>query len=270
MEPDRDEVYERIPWETLERKSNDRQWLVYALAGAVTLGALAYSFMKNQPVPGPPASEPPASTAPVAATAPTPLTPSTLVSPVVMAEADLFAVDPERLADQAAAYAEWFVIEYFLVDGSEESATVLSSMLPQGVPLPEAPEGTQVFVDWARAQSVVQSGPTSFDVEVLVRSLVSSPDGGFTRLAPRVAIVSVGVGEDGGVSVLVPPTVAAMPAATSASMVLSPLPDDVRSQLEESHGQVVGGAQLEDGRWQVVVMIAGSDGVTRPVTVLFP
>jgi hypothetical protein len=53
-------------------------------------------------------------------------------------------------------------------------------------------------------------------------------------------------------------------------MVLSPLPDDVRSQLEESHGQVVGGAQLEDGRWQVVVMIAGSDGVTRPVTVLFP
>ena len=35
MEPERNEVYERIPWETLEEKKPDRQWLMLAVAGAI-------------------------------------------------------------------------------------------------------------------------------------------------------------------------------------------------------------------------------------------
>ncbi|HSK06208.1 MAG TPA: hypothetical protein VK990_01725, partial [Acidimicrobiia bacterium] len=49
MEPERNEVYERIPWETLEEKKSDRQWMTLAIAGAIVLGALAYSFMSNRP-----------------------------------------------------------------------------------------------------------------------------------------------------------------------------------------------------------------------------
>ena len=54
--PFRFEVYERIPWETLDKQSGDRQWLVIAVAGAVAVGALAYSFVKSQPAPSPPAA----------------------------------------------------------------------------------------------------------------------------------------------------------------------------------------------------------------------
>lgn len=49
MDQERHEVYERIPWERLERPSGDRQWMLIALAAAVAVGALAFSFMKNQP-----------------------------------------------------------------------------------------------------------------------------------------------------------------------------------------------------------------------------
>ena len=56
MESERNETYERIPWETLDEKKPDRQWLMMAVAGAVVLGAIAYSFMSNRPAPVPVAS----------------------------------------------------------------------------------------------------------------------------------------------------------------------------------------------------------------------
>ena len=49
MTEERNEVYERIPWETLEKKGGDRQWLLMAFAVAVVVGALAFSFMQSQP-----------------------------------------------------------------------------------------------------------------------------------------------------------------------------------------------------------------------------
>lgn len=121
MESEREEVYERIPWETLEKKGGDRQWMVYAIAGAVTLGALAYSFIRNQPLPPARADQSVVTTiaASTATTAGRPATPSSVASPVVVAEADLYAVDPERLVDRAAAHAEWVAVEYVSYDGSE-------------------------------------------------------------------------------------------------------------------------------------------------------
>ncbi|TDI36307.1 MAG: hypothetical protein E2O99_03760, partial [Acidobacteria bacterium] len=117
MDEERQEVYERIPWETLEKQGGDRQWLVVAVAGAVAVGALAYSFTKSQPapasVPNPVAA---AVTDPPVTMAIAPVT--TLQTPLVMAEADLYAIDPERIIDQAKALAEWFAVEYFAVDGS--------------------------------------------------------------------------------------------------------------------------------------------------------
>ena len=35
MEQERNEVYERIPWETLDQKKGDRQWIMFAVAGAI-------------------------------------------------------------------------------------------------------------------------------------------------------------------------------------------------------------------------------------------
>lgn len=267
MEPERQETYERIPWETLEKKSGDRQWIVYAVAGAVVLGALAYSFMRNQPVPPPVAessaatpSTVPATTTPSIASS----TPSTVASPVVVAEADLYAVDPERLVDQVIAHAEWVAVEYMAVDGSEQSREVLTSLLPRGTPLPESPDGVQVFVDWVRARSVTQTGPGSFDVGVLVRSLASGGDGGFVRQPPSLVSLSVEVAEDGMPRVTSVPALEPAVPGTPDELVLSQPPEDVVSDVE---GEVAGGVQRADGGWDLVVMLAGTDGVVRPVTI---
>ena len=137
MEPERQEVYERIPWETLEKKGSDRQWLLYAVAGSVVLGALAYSFIRNQPAEIPPpataeAASAAVSSVPATTTTAVPVAPqaSTVASPLVVAEADLYAVDPERLIDQAATHAEWFAVEFVAYDGSERSAKTLAGLLP--------------------------------------------------------------------------------------------------------------------------------------------
>ena len=268
MEPDRQEVYERIPWETLEKKGGDRQWMVYAVAAAIVLGALAYSFMRSQPTAAPPPPETvPAATAP-ATTARSNIdsTPSTVASPLVVAEADLYAVDPERLVDQAASHAEWFSVEYVGYDGSDQSQETLRSLLPIGLPLPEAPEDTQAFVDWARAKSVTQTGPTSFEVEVLIRSLLSTAESGFIRQPPTVMSVPVQIGEDGQATVAGVPAVVSVERGSPVELGLLEVPDDVASQVE-GQGDVVGGVQSGDGGWQVVVMAEWADGVRRPVLV---
>jgi len=191
MEEERHEVYERIPWETLEKKGADRQWLAYAVAGAVVVGALAYTFMQNRPIPAsdtfPVAVEQPVPPLAMIPTAPV----TTAAAPRVLAEADLFAVDPERLIDRAAAHAEWFAIEYFGIDGSAESAETLAGLMPEGIPLPEAPEGVQVFVDWVGAISVLEVESLIYDIEVVVRSLQSGSDGVFIRQPTRIATMTM-------------------------------------------------------------------------------
>ncbi|HEU4895344.1 MAG TPA: hypothetical protein VFT85_05865 [Acidimicrobiia bacterium] len=268
MEPERDEVYERIPWETLEKKGSDRQWLLYAVAGAVVLGALVYSFMRNQPV-----SMPPTTVAAVATSVPaiTPTTvmpapvPSTVVTPMVVAEADLYAVDPERLVDQAAAHAEWFAVEFVSYDGSEQSSRTLAGLLPGGVPLPEAPAGAQVFVDWAGAGAVTQTGPMTFDVDVMIRSLVSTGDGGFQRQPPRSLSVTVEIDEANGARVIGIPTMETVEPVAGTGLALTELPADVMASLDPSLGEPIGGIATPDGDWQVVVMEEGTDGVLRPL-----
>lgn len=269
MEEEREEIYERIPWETLEKQGGDRQWLVYVIAGALVLGALAYSFTRNQPpspevtvAEGSAASTVPATSDQTAVVTP----PSTVASPVVVAEADLFAVDPERLFDQAAAHAEWLAVEYVSYDGTKESAEVLKSLLPSEIPLPRAPEGTQVFVDWADAVAVTQISQTEFQVDVVVRSLVGHDDAAFVRQQPVRVSVNISLDEEGAPRVMQPPSVAVMDTVPPPNMGLTTVPEEVTATLAVE-GEVVGGRQTPDGDWQVVVMATGADGVKRPVTV---
>ena len=267
MEQERDEVYERIPWETLEKRESDRQWMVYAVAGAVVLGALAFSFMRNQPVPPPPEALATTTPTPTVITV-APTTPSTVASPIVVSEADLYAVDPDLLAARAASHAEWFTVEYVAFDGSERSAETLAALLPGGLPVPTAPNGTQVFVDWAGVRSITQTSPAHFEVEVLVRSLVSNGDPGFVRQPPLVALVEVTIGDDGEPRISGAPRVAAVEPGSPAQLSLIPLPEPVAAQLDSVSGEILGGMVREDGTWEVVVVAEGPDGVKRPVTIL--
>ncbi len=266
METERQEVYERIPWETLERQGGDRQWLVIAISGAVAVGALAFSFMRGQPVA--PALQEPAGAEVAAAVVPTSVPPAPVTAvqgPMLVAEADLYAIDPERLIDIVAGHAEWFAVEFFSIDGSDQSRATISGLLPQGIPAPEAPPGTQVFVDWVGVRSVAEVAPLTYEVEVLVRSLASHDDGAFERQPARSAIIEVLIGTDGVARVTSAPTVTALSPPTPQPGGLAVVPAHIVAQVA-GLGDPIGGEQLADGRWKVVVMVTGPDGVRRPET----
>ncbi len=265
--PDRSELYERIPWEHLERQASERQWLYVGVAGAIALGVLAYSFVKNQPV------QPTTEIGSVVTTAlepPQPLTESTpasgssVSSPIVVAEADLYAVEPERLAAIASAHAEWFAVEYFSVDGSAVSSETLRRLLPASVPLPEAPEGTQVFVDWVGTRQVAQIGEAEYDVDILVRSLVSTETLGFARQPVRLLRVRVRFEDDGQPRVATPPVSVELPSASPIDFELAEVPQDMAFTVPPGAAIVGGIPSWDDGRWRLVVMIEGIDGVRRP------
>ncbi len=265
MEPERDEVYERIPWETLERQGGNRQWIVYAIAGAVTLGALAYSFTRNLPVMPEEAAAPVVTTIPVATTAsPQESASATVAAPIVVSEADLYAVEPERLIDQVVAHAEWFAVEYMAVDGTEQSRAVLRSLLPEGIPLPEAETGVQVFVDWVRAGKVEQTSSDSFEVEVTVRFLTSSGEGGFSRRPPVSLLVPVSINAEGAPVVSGAPGMTVAQPAQPVAVSLAEVPPEVAEDV--AAGEVVGGVQTADGEWVLVVMTEDDSGVRRPVS----
>jgi hypothetical protein len=281
MEPERnlerDEVYERIPWETLEEKKPDRQWIVLAAAGAVVLGALAFTWTSSRAVPAPvttAAAPPPVSTAPVAAVPPAaPVAPATSVAPqapVLTAEADLYAVHPERAIDRAIAHAEWFAAEYLTVDGSEASRATLSALLPGGVPLPVAPEGSRVFVEWVRAMSVEEAGELAFRVTVLARTLAAAAGEDYVRQAPLRLEVDVSVA-NAAPQVTMAPVVAPASPGEAHQLQMSEVPEDVGATALQASGgtEVVGGVQEPDG-WRVIVIAPGADGVARPISVPVP
>jgi hypothetical protein len=274
--PERGEVYERIPWEMLDQKKGDRQWLVFAAAGAVVLGALAYSFMSNrsqavpavQPVatglPAPPAGSP-VPVIPVAPQAPIP------TSPVIVAEADLYAVDPERLIDSAVAHAEWFITEYFTLDGSVQHTETLAALMPVGIPHPTAEEGTRVFVESVAAVEVEELQPLHYEVGVLVRYLKAVGEEGYQRQPPMLATVGVVVGE-GGPRVTLPPQVAAVTPLEPVQPALTEVPTDVAALVPAQSGatEILGGTPRVGGGWTVVALVAGNDGIVRPISVIVP
>ncbi len=277
MEPERNEVYERIPWETLEEKKPDRQWLMLAVAGAIVLGSLAYAWTSSRAAPGSatttatlaqPSTVAATSAPAVSAVA---VTPAPAQAPVLTAEADLYAVHPERAIDKATAHAEWFVAEYLTVDGSEESRTTLSALLPAGVPLPVAAEGSRVFVEWVRSIGVEEIGELTYRVTVLARSLAAAGGDDYVRQTPLRFEVDVSV-TDSGPQVITPPMVGSTPVGEPHPLQLTDVPEDVAASAVQGSGgnEVIGGFQAADGAWQVIVMAPGADGVVRPVTVPVP
>lgn len=189
----------------------------------------------------------------------------------MVSEADLYAVDPERMVDQAIAHAEWFIAEYFTVDGSEEHRSTLESLMPAGVPIPPAPDGVAVFVESARAKSLVELDSLRYEVEVLVRYLVANGEDVYRRQAPVIANVEVAIG-DAGARVISPPILVEAPLPERELLVLGEIPAAV-ADAAGAMGQVteiVGGEQSADGTWRVVALMTGSDGISRPVSLRVP
>jgi hypothetical protein len=190
---------------------------------------------------------------------------------IVTAEADLYAVHPERVIDRAVAHAEWFVAEYLTVDGTDEGRAALTALTPAGVPLPAAGEGTRVFVEWVRASAVEEIGQLLYRVTVLARTLAAAANAEYQRQAPLQVEVDVSVAGDAPQVVMAPRVSPALP-GPAHQLALAPVPDEVgAAALQQSGGsEVVGGMQTPDGAWEVVVLAVMPDGVSRPVSVPVP
>lgn len=182
MEPeDRDtEIFERIPWEALERPSSSRWW-VYATVAAAVLAAVGFSAGGRMwaspetpvlsPVQGtvPTAADAvtaPAMAAPASVPVPAPASPVPSTTTVLLSEADLMAGPIDLGAVEAAGVAEWYVAGFFTRDGTEEAG--------------------RSFVDFARTVRVEWSATDAARVTVAVRRLAAPDDEPYQRLPPEV------------------------------------------------------------------------------------
>lgn len=160
---DRDvEVFERIPWESLEQ-NHDRRWLGYLLAGAILLTAVGVTIGRGTAAPAPVTVTPGTSVAVSPPTTGQPAEPVavTTTSPALWEEADLMALPVASLELEAAAVAEWFVVDHFTRDEGSDGRS---------------------FVDWARAARLSWTDTTTAEVTVLIRRLAAAEEEPYQRL----------------------------------------------------------------------------------------
>lgn len=240
------EIFERIPWESLE-KNPDRRWIAYLVAGALVLGAVGVSLGRqltaggtlDDPAPTTTTVAAPPSTNP--AVRPTTV-PDTIVAnpgaPGAWTEADLMALSDVPLELAAATTAEWFVVDYFTRDDPGEGRS---------------------FVDWAGALETAWVDPTTVDVTVAMRRLAAAPGAEYRRMAPEAWTVTVELGEE--VWSVVEGPVEAGPVELSVTIpaIDAPVPAEVAATLD---GEEVGGAVEVGGRWLAEVEWVDAAGLS--------
>lgn len=154
--------------------------MAYLLAGAVVLGAVGMSIgrqIQPQLAPSPPATIPATTTPAIPETPATTVTMASAPDPGgPLSEADLMAVPVDSVEMEAAALAEWYVVDFFTRDEAE---------------------GERSFVEWARAWEVVWETPTTARVTVLVRRLAATGGEAYRRLDAEAWSVVTELGDEG-------------------------------------------------------------------------
>lgn len=209
-----DTVAEHIPWEQLTVSSPpDRSRLLYGVAailGLAVIGVVVGRALRS-PAPIEPLVEATVATevgestvaAELAASPPAPAAPST---PDPLSEADLLAVVPVPGERAAAARAEWFIIDYFGVDGASDRPGRVARAAGWSEPLDPlsgpVPATVVSYVEWAVAALVEQVEPDEFEVTVVFRRYVAADGSTFARVPTEAARVRVRVDPVGGAAVL--------------------------------------------------------------------
>lgn len=219
-----EEELESIPWATLiDDDRGSRSRLIYLAAGAVIIFALAALAARTLWTPA---------TAEVAVTAaPVPTTvvvATSLPAPVAAAlvsEADLMASLDTESTRAAATFAEWFVYDYFTVDGDPATLASIHDALPSGIPedlLPHTSTEMVTYVEWARAARVTERAPGRFEVLVLFRA-VAAPNGEtFERQPMRAVLVPMEIGAAGGLRLTDLPSPAHVPSRPEVGEWVAP------------------------------------------------
>lgn len=239
------EVFERIPWEALE-KQPDRRWMAYATAMAIVLGAVGITIGRGmatpQPEPPPEAMPPVVTTAParpVDAPAAPPEDPGAIGESPAWSQADLMALPEASLETTAAVVAEWFVVDHFTRE-----------------------EDGRSFVDWAGVAELTWTGTTTIDATVIIRRLAALEDDPYQRLPAEAWQVTTEL-IDGSWAVTHGP-VPVDPPALEASLPSYDL--DVPAEVAALVPGSTTGAHEVGDRWSVEWQWTDDAGLTWTVT----
>lgn len=278
-----EEELESIPWSTLIEDSRpDRGRLVYMAAGAVIVFALAALAARSLWSPAvaeaPVAVDPPAPTAPTAPAA----TEAPAAAPALFSEADLMASLDTESWRAAAAFAEWFVYDYFTVDGDAATLQSVLLALPDGVPedlLPHTSAEMPTYTEWARAARVTETSQGRFEVLVLFRTVAATEGVTFERQPVRAVVVPMEMSSAGGMRLTDLPSPAQVPQRPVAAEWVAPDGPSSPSIFGASaalswHGldtDVIPIAASQDGdKWRVLAINHLPSGTGWPFIVTVP
>lgn len=177
------------------------------------------------------------------------------------------AVPGETLAFEAAAVAEWVASDFFTLDGGTEIAHDLGNALPAGSPLPVGLPGSRSFVEWARAVTVEEPTPASFDVLVVVRRLGAAEGESYRRMPPIAVLIRIAWTEAGWSVADLPVLADSPPLVQAAPWSQTAVPADVvATATAETGGEVIAGVTVGD-LWRLVVQIEDPTGVSWPMVI---
>lgn len=277
-----EEEFEDVPWSHLIAEHRRSRLGFAGVVGLVVavVAVAGWVLLRD----GSPPTPPPASVAVPAAEGPSPasspLPPAapapTTTAPVVLTEAELRAATPADAVLAAAARAEWFVTDYFTVDGDPGAADAVAAHLLDDAPPPDLPDDATSYVEWARAWAVERLDARRYAVSVVFRSLYVYPEDGEWYRSPAKAVeVIVAVADDGTSAVAdLPMPVLPPDAAVSGGWPVdgSPVGEDVveeavaYARLFEDDPQVVGAGRGSAG-WRVVLTVGDPSGARWPVAI---
>lgn len=277
------EQYDEIPWSDLvDDLSRPRYSTPLLVAGVLVVGGLIGFVVGGLGEDTAPASEiiapappPSALPAPVAPAAPGSQTTTTVTAAVftpemAFSEADLMAVADEEEIRTASVRAEWFVREFFTMDGGVAGDGNVASVL-DAYGLDRVAAGT-TYVEWAGATIVEPARPGSYAVTVAFQTLAQDGDR-FVRAPARAVTVDVAVTPDLASSVTGlprpallnaapipspsidddPPPQSIVDTATAAAARFGEAPELRRSWFEEGTWHIVMSVQFAGGMWPVQI-----------------
>jgi len=231
------EVFERIPWESLEQNPN-RRWIPYLVATAVVLGAVGVTIGRGMITP--PVEQPTVlatTTAPMTDSSAGPVvgatgSPDTTILPAqdsMWSEADLMALPEGAVETAAMAVAEWFIVEHFTREDGDEGRS---------------------FVEWARAGELTWMDPTTVDVTVLVRRLAAKGDDPYQRLPAEAWQVTTELDGDRWVVTHGPVQMAPPTLDVAVPSLDGRVPDELAVATE---APMLGAAKIDEDNWSVGV-----------------
>jgi hypothetical protein len=190
----------------------------------------------------------------------TPTTTSAAIS-----EAELMAVPDAAVASEAAAWAEVLTESYWGVDGSGISA--LAPYLPPNSPLPTPAEGQHLFVESARALSVLEEGPGLY--RIVVRASLLSATGGeeYRRLPIQALAWNLRWERDGWRLLDLPEQVELPHLLPAPELPNAQIPTGIGTAASQA-GTVLSGGPVGD-LWRVVVAVSSPSGGTWPMVMWY-